>query len=183
MTSAPEPVDRALAERIEEERQTGEADRECRRRPPPASAVRTRRDRTAPSRSGSFRRGARRRPRQRSAAPTRASRGPRRRGARRRRTPRRSASARSDPPPRSPRGSAKTRSTAPATRWRTDIARNGGRSRTTIASAMNVDPQTRYTVTRASQTRTPYRAAIRCRMAIGARSAQVRVLARLDQPC
>ena len=41
------------------------------------------------------------------------------------------------------------------------MARNGGRSRTTIASAMNVEPQTMYTVTSASQTRTPCRAAIR----------------------
>ena len=31
---------------------------------------------------------------------------------------------------------------APATRCRTDIARNGGRSRMTIASATNVEPQT-----------------------------------------
>ena len=50
-----------------------------------------------------------------------------------------------------------------------DIARNGGRSRTAIASAMNVEPQTRYTVTRASQTRTPCRAAIRRDHCTGAR--------------
>src|SRR6187455_166792 len=39
------------------------------------------------------------------------------------------------------------------------MARNGGRSRITMASAMNVEPQTTYTGTRASHTRTPYRAA------------------------
>ena len=61
----------------------------------------------------------------------------------------------------SPRGSAKASRTPPATRCRIDIARNGGRSRTTIASAMNVEPQARYTVPRASQTRAPCRADIR----------------------
>ena len=76
-------------------------------------------------------------------------------------------------PLRSPRGSANASSTLPATRWRTDIARNGGRSRITIASAMNVEPQTRYTVTRASQTRTPYRAAMPVILPSPRRSAQV----------
>ncbi len=63
-------------------------------------------------------------------------------------------------PLRSPRGSANTSSTVPAIRCRMDMARNGGRSRIAIARAMNVEPQTRYTVTRASQTRTPCLAAI-----------------------
>ena len=39
-------------------------------------------------------------------------------------------------------GSAQARRSAPATRWRIAIERKGGKSRTMIASAMNVEPQT-----------------------------------------
>jgi hypothetical protein len=55
----------------------------------------------------------------------------------------------------SPRGRAMASRIPPATRCLSAMARNGGRSRTTIASAMNVEPQTTYTVTSASQTLTP----------------------------
>ena len=121
---------------------------------PTRDAFRTRRGRRAPSRSGSSRRVAPRHPPARSAGTTPASR------ARHEQQPAEDERGADLPPAdrirsRSPRGSANARSTPPAMRWRTDIARNGGRSRMTIASAMNVDPHTRYTVTRASHTRTP----------------------------